>query len=170
MERSIAGYVILKADIRDSTRLTSDLLKRGLNPASYFSLNFYEPLNLKRQYAQVTVRGVERVNGRDTYLVVGIPQGDKPESLYFDTHTGLLVRKQTALPTPIGDSPYQVDFDDYRDTGSGVKFPFLIHMSPSTPRTELAPEATLRVNTVKDNAPIEDAKFVKPATKVAPSR
>ena len=132
--------------------------------------DFYEPLNLKRQYAQISVRGIERVNGRDTYLVVGIPQGDKPESLYFDAQTGLLVRKQTALPTPIGDSPYQVDFDDYRDTGSGVKFPFLIHMSPSTPRTELAPEATLRVNTVKDNAPIEDAKFVKPATKVAPSR
>jgi len=132
--------------------------------------DFYEPLNLKRQYAQVSVRGIERVNGRDAYLVVGIPQGDKPESLYFDTQTGLLLRKQTALPTPIGDSPYQVDFDDYRNTGSGVKFPFLIHMSPSTPRTELAPEATLRVNTVKDNAPIEDAKFVKSATKAAPSR
>ena len=116
------------------------------------------------------VRGIEKVNGRDVYLVVGIPQGDKPESLYFDTQTGLLLRKQTALPTPIGDSPYQVDFDDYRDTGSGVKVPFLIHMSPSTPRTELAPEATLRVSTVKDNAPIEDSKFVKPATKAAPSR
>ena len=132
--------------------------------------DFYEPLNLKRQYAQITVRGIEKVNGRDAYLVVGIPQGDKPESLYFDTQTGLLLRKQTVLPTPIGDSPYQMDFDDYRDTGSGVKIPFLIHMNPANPRTELAPEATLRVSTVKDNAPIEDAKLVKPATRTAPSR
>jgi hypothetical protein len=132
--------------------------------------DFYEPLNLKRQYAQITVRGIEKVNGRDAYLVVGIPQGDKPESLYFDTQTGLLLRKQTVLPTPVGDSPYQVDFDDYRDTGSGVKFPFLMHMTPANPRTELAPEATLRVTTIKDNAPIEDSKFVKPASRPATSR
>lgn len=45
MEQSISGHVILKADVRDSTRVTSELMARGLNPASYFSLNFYEPLN-----------------------------------------------------------------------------------------------------------------------------
>jgi len=125
--------------------------------------DFYEPLNLRRQYAQLTVRGIEKINDRDAYLVVGIPPGDSPESLYFDTQTGLLLRKQTVLPTPIGDSPYQVDFQDYRDTGSGVKFPFLIQMNPAGPRTELAPEATLRVSSVKDNTPIDDSTFAKPA-------
>jgi len=129
------------------------------------SADFYEPLNLKREYPQMTVRGIEHVNGHDAYLVVGVPQGDLPESLYFDVNTGLLLRKQTVLPTPIGDSPYQADFDDYRDTGSGVKFPFLVHMSPSNPRTELAPEATLRVTKVEDNKAIEDAKFAKPAAR-----
>ena len=56
-----------------------------------------------------------------------------------------------------------MDFDDYRDTGSGVKVPFLVHMSPSNSRTELAPEATLRVTKVEDNKPIDDSKFAKPA-------
>jgi photosynthetic reaction center cytochrome c subunit len=127
--------------------------------------DFYEPLNLKRQYPQMTVRGIETVNSRDAYLVVGVPQGDLPESMYFDTQTGLLLRKQTVLSTPIGNSPFQVDFDDYRDTGSGVKFPFLIHMSPATARTELAPEATLRVSKVEDNKAIDDVKFAKPAAR-----
>jgi hypothetical protein len=127
--------------------------------------DLYEPLNLKRQYAQMTVRGIETVNGRDAYLVVGVPQGDKPESLYFDTQTGLLLRKQTVLPTPIGDSPFQMDFEDYRDTGSGVKIPFVIHMNPANPRTELAPNATLRITKVEDNAAIDGAKFVKPASR-----
>jgi photosynthetic reaction center cytochrome c subunit len=127
--------------------------------------DFYEPLNLKQEYPQLTVRGIEKVNGRDAYLVVGVPAGDKPESLYFDTQTGLLLRKQTVLPTPIGDSPFQTDFDDYRDTGSGVKFPFLIHMTPANARTELAPEATLRVIKVEDNVTIDSAKFAKPASK-----
>jgi hypothetical protein len=44
-EEKIASHVILKADIRDSTYLTRTLFERGLNPASYFSLNFYEPVN-----------------------------------------------------------------------------------------------------------------------------
>jgi hypothetical protein len=125
--------------------------------------DFYEPLNLKRQYAQIAVRGIESVNGRDAYLVVGVPQGDKPESLYFDTQTGLLLRKQTVLPTPIGDSPFQTDFEDYRDTGSGVKVPFVIHMNPANARTELAPNATLRITKVEDNPAIDNAKFAKPA-------
>ena len=45
LEDKVAHHVILKADIRDSTTLTRTLFERGLNPASYFSLNFYEPVN-----------------------------------------------------------------------------------------------------------------------------
>ncbi len=44
-EEKIVRHVILKADVRDSSRLTRSLLERGLNPASYFSLNFYDPVN-----------------------------------------------------------------------------------------------------------------------------
>ena len=44
-EQKILRHVIIKADIRDSTRLTRSLTERGLNPASYFSLNFYDPVN-----------------------------------------------------------------------------------------------------------------------------
>jgi hypothetical protein len=110
------------------------------------------------------------VNDRDCFVVVGTPQGDAPERLYFDTRSGLLLRKATTLPTSIGNSPYQVDFDEYRDTGSGVKVPFLMHMSPANPRTELSAEATLRVTKVEDNAAIDDAKFVKPASRPAAPR
>ncbi len=44
-EERALGHVIIKADIRDSTRLTRSLMDSGLNPASYFSLNFYDPVN-----------------------------------------------------------------------------------------------------------------------------
>src|SRR2546422_8536380 len=44
-EEKVLRHVVLKADIRDSSRLTRSLLERGLNPASYFSLNFYDPVN-----------------------------------------------------------------------------------------------------------------------------
>jgi hypothetical protein len=55
-EEKIASHVILKADIRDSTSITAQLFARGLNPASYFSLNFYEPVRkLLPRYAATKV-------------------------------------------------------------------------------------------------------------------
>jgi hypothetical protein len=44
-EEKIVRHVIIKADVRDSSQLTRSLLERGMNPASYFSLNFYDPVN-----------------------------------------------------------------------------------------------------------------------------
>jgi hypothetical protein len=44
-EERVLHHVILKADVRDSCRLTRSLNERGMNAASYFSLNFYEPVN-----------------------------------------------------------------------------------------------------------------------------
>lgn len=41
----VVHHVVLKADVRDSSTLTRTLLEQGLNPASHFSLNFYEPVN-----------------------------------------------------------------------------------------------------------------------------
>ena len=43
--RPIRNHVILKADVRGSTEITSQLSKKKLNPASYFSLNFFDPIN-----------------------------------------------------------------------------------------------------------------------------
>ncbi|MBZ5568318.1 MAG: hypothetical protein LAN64_10775 [Acidobacteriia bacterium] len=59
-EEKVINHVILKADVRDSTTLTRTLMERGLNPASYFSLNFYEPVNKllpKYQATKVFIEG-----------------------------------------------------------------------------------------------------------------
>jgi hypothetical protein len=44
-EVRVASHVILKADVRDSTLLTRTLAERGQNPATYFSLGFYDPVS-----------------------------------------------------------------------------------------------------------------------------
>jgi hypothetical protein len=44
-EDRVLHHVILKADVRDSSRLTRSMMEKGMNPASYFSLNFYDPVN-----------------------------------------------------------------------------------------------------------------------------
>jgi hypothetical protein len=40
----VVSHVIIKADVRGSTKMTQDLLSRGLSPASHFSLNLHEPV------------------------------------------------------------------------------------------------------------------------------
>ncbi|MBI4459774.1 MAG: hypothetical protein HY648_06925 [Acidobacteria bacterium] len=44
LEEKVSSHVVMKADIRDSTSITAELFARGLNPASYFSLNFFDPV------------------------------------------------------------------------------------------------------------------------------
>lgn len=44
-DKPILNHVIIKADIRGSTDITYMMRTRGLNPASYFSLNFFDPIS-----------------------------------------------------------------------------------------------------------------------------
>jgi hypothetical protein len=44
VEERVLSHVVVKADIRDSTRITSELLQRRLNPATHFSFHFYDPV------------------------------------------------------------------------------------------------------------------------------
>ena len=169
-----ATYTI--ADGFDGTKAWSENAQgRATEPISIDQVrakrdsDFYLPLNLKQQCAKMEVQGIERVNGRDAYLVVGTPQGDLPERLYFDMQTGLL-RKATVLPTFTGNSPFEVNYSDYRDTGSGVKFPYLIMMIPANSRTVLYGTVILQVTKVEDNKTIENARIARLESKPGPAQ
>jgi len=130
--------------------------------------NFYEALELKNNYTRMDVVAVETIGTRETYEVIGYPEGDTPERLYFDKQTGLLLRRAVYLETVAGPSPFQVDFDDYRDVGGGVKMPFLIRMNPAGQRLELGTSSTFRVNRIQIGAAIDDSRFTKPQPRPRP--
>ena len=127
--------------------------------------DFYAPLNLKQAYARTTMRGIEKVGNRDAYLVIGFPQGDNPEELYFDRETGLLLRKVTSVPTALGNYATQTDYDDYRPSG-GVKVPFLTKTISISP----ADYMVIHVEKVEVNKEIEAAKLAKPASRPPAAR
>ena len=55
-EESIINHVAIKADIRGSTDITSRMKEEGLNPASFFSLNFFGPITeILPEYGAVKV-------------------------------------------------------------------------------------------------------------------
>ena len=131
--------------------------------------DLYESLDLKNQYTRMEVDGTEKVNGHEAYVVVGFPASDTPERLFFDVKTGLLVAKKTAIPTLFGDNPVEVYYDDYQNTGSGVKIPYSIYMIPGSPRSEMWTNSTLHIQKVQDNVALDDSKFTKPQSKTPPA-
>ena len=131
--------------------------------------DLYSPLDLRGQYTGMSVVSMEKVNDHDAYVVQAALQNSRvTERLYFDTQTGLLLRILTLQPTPLGNFPSEVDYDDYRDTGSGVKIPFLVTTTPALTSSALATKSILHVEKVQDNVAIDDAKLAKPQPKTPP--
>ncbi len=55
-QKSIINHVVIKADIRGSSAIIEDMKEKDLNPASSFSLNFFEPISkILSQYGATKV-------------------------------------------------------------------------------------------------------------------
>jgi hypothetical protein len=113
-------------------------------------------LDVKKMYAKFDVAPAEKINGHDVWMVVGRTEGQPPLRLYFDQQTGLLVRLQRYIETPLGRNPTQIDYDDYKDA-DGVKI--------AQTWTVARPQGrfTIKVDETKTNVEVEDAKFARPA-------
>jgi len=112
--------------------------------------------HLKSMFSEAKVQGTEKIGESETYFVVGQREGKPPIQLYFDQQTGLLVRMMRFGDTALGLLPTQIDYADYRDV-DGVKIPF--HWTLARPSGRF----TIQLSDVKQNVPVDDAKFVKPA-------
>ena len=103
----IIHHTIIKADVRGSTIVTRELINKGLNPASYFSLRFFDPINqLLARYgaAKIFIEGdavilsiYEHKDAPDQWYSVSRACGIAKEILEIvsskNTHS-----KQTGLP------------------------------------------------------------------------
>ncbi len=87
--RPIRDHVVLKADVRGSTEITSQLSEKRLNPASYFSLNFFDPIN-----ALLPEYGADKVFIEGDALILSIVEKeDAPEGWYAVARAcGLAIR------------------------------------------------------------------------------
>jgi hypothetical protein len=112
--------------------------------------------HLKPMFNEMEVQGKENVGDHSTYVVLGRREGKPPISLYFDEQSGLLVRMVRFADTALGLLPMQIDYADYRDL-SGVKIPYRWTLARPGGRF------TIQLSEVKQNVPVDDAKFAKPA-------
>ncbi|MGA9980753.1 MAG: c-type cytochrome [Candidatus Sulfotelmatobacter sp.] len=112
--------------------------------------------HLRRIFSKLSTRGTEKIGDHDVYYVVVGQREDKPPiQLYFDQQSGLLVRLVRFGETPLGRLPTQIDYADYR-VADGVKIPFRWTLARPNGRF------TIQVTELKQNVPVDDAKFAKP--------
>jgi zinc protease len=138
-----------KNGLREQTGAELAEAKRGAD--------FLHAFKMGRVYARIVVAGAEKIGDRDTWVLEATPpEGGDPTKMYFDTHSGLLLRVVSQNHDADGVTPLQEDFDDYRDV-DGVKVPFLWR------QTNGDTTYTLTFSEVHHDVDLSDSEFAKPA-------
>jgi hypothetical protein len=123
--------------------------------------DLHVPTHLKQMITDAKVQGSEKIGDREANVIEGKREGKPALVLYFDQQTGLLIRLVRYGDTALGLLPTQIDYADYRET-NGVQVPYRWTLARPGGRF------TIQISDLKQNVPVDDAKFVKPATPEQP--
>jgi outer membrane lipoprotein-sorting protein len=123
--------------------------------ATKLDAEFHKPIKIKQLYPKIVVKGRDKVGDKEAYVVEATPLESSAETWYFDTQSGLLLRQDSERESPQGKQAVQVFLEDYKEV-DGVRLPFTIRQV--TPVFTIA----IKIEEVKHNVPIDDAKFSKP--------
>jgi photosynthetic reaction center cytochrome c subunit len=134
------------------TEETGDSLDRVKEWASFLT-----GLDLKQAYSRSMVSGIEKIGGHDAYRVFAFRKGGGMERLYFDKESGLLLRVDLRIDSPLGSLPQETNYEDYRAVG-GVRVPFTIRVGRINSTT------IYKWQSVEANVPVGDERFEKPAS------
>lgn len=127
--------------------------------AARMNADLHFPLHIKRNCAELRVEYPEKIGDQDAY-VISCRNVGPPIKLSFDEHSGLLKRVVQFVESPLGLIPTQIDYDDYRVI-DGVETPYRwITARPGE-------RATIQLEQIRQNVPIDDAKFGKPISPAA---
>lgn len=113
-------------------------------------------LKIKEESLSPRVVGKVKVGEKETYQISARADGQRVQ-LFFDTQTGLLLRRQIMNNTVLGAFPEQTDYEDYREV-DGVKLPFVTRYFTPDP----AAASTMEFKEIAHNVTVDDSKFNPP--------
>ena len=133
---------------------------RDMSPAESdafrLDADLYLPLDLKTTFKQLRTGRPEKIEDAECFTLIGIRPDEPPVRFYFDEKSGLMVRQIRYTQNPLGRMPTQIDYADYKNV-DGVQVPLKWTLARPNGRF------TIQVNDIKQNVPVDDAKFIKPA-------
>jgi hypothetical protein len=144
------GYFLLPLTVQQEYPWTGGALEGAKLDAE---LAF--PGGIKSFLANWRVGFSQQINDKDVRVVQGTGPSGLIATFYFDKESGLLVRMQRYVNSPVGRVPTQIDYSDYRPV-AGVMMPFKLSYSWLSGRDEFT------ITDVQANVAIDAAKFAKP--------
>jgi photosynthetic reaction center cytochrome c subunit len=124
--------------------------------AAKLDANLHFPTDIKQIFGELQVKQEDKIGSQPTYVIFALRPGQPTVKLYFDQQSGLLLRQLRYGDSPLGLNPTQIDYADYRDV-DGLKTPFRWTIARPGGRF------TIQLDQIKQNVPIDDEKFAKPA-------
>jgi zinc protease len=158
---TIDGYGVIEQGFDGTVGYSSDP-QTGLREMTGAELaatkreaDFYAGIKFKEYFPKATVKGKDKVGDREVYVIDATPTEGAPETFYFDTQSGLLLRTDVERDTPQGKMKIQVYMEDYKEV-DGVKVPFIVRQEMPTMNI------VIKFTEIKHNVPVEDAKLKRP--------
>lgn len=109
----------------------------------------------KELYPKTELKGKQKLEDRDVFVIELTPAGGKPVTHYYDAENFLLLRSDMVFPTMEGMNTVQTTFADYKEV-EGRKAPHTIKQNLPVG------EIIVKLTEWKWNVEIDNAKFAKP--------
>ncbi len=159
---SRVGFDGKRAWAQDSLKSYWGILNTPQRNSIMRDSEMYQGSRIRSAYSEVESERIERIGDRETYVLTGKSPEGTSEEFFFDTESGLLLRRHIQEQTVFGAFQEQSDFEDYREVG-GVKIPYVVRWSSSG--GAWGTRTSIKVVDVQQNIPIEDEKFESPPGK-----
>lgn len=109
--------------------------------------------NWKENGLKLDLKGIEKVDGKDAYVLIVTTNGGSKFTHYYDVESGLKLKESSQISTPQGSFTQTISLSEYKEV-DGIKFPFKLvqQVGPQT--------VELNVESIKLNTGLADALFV----------
>jgi hypothetical protein len=152
IERGTDGEVVWEINV-----MTGPQIKEGEERAFFLrEAVFNASLKWRKLYKKVECVGLETVDEKPCYKVVLTPAEGSPETSYYGKESGLLVKVEASLTTPMGKIPFESHVSDYKEV-DGVMFPYKVRV------IVMGSERVVTTESIEHNVKIPADRFDLPA-------
>lgn len=124
--------------------------------AARMDAELFFPATLKQIFKEFHALQLGQIGNHGVYVIAAKTENSPATQLYFDEHSGLLLRVLRLVETPLGQNPTEIDYEDYREE-DGIKTPFRWTIVRPSGRF------TIQIDEMKQNVTIPAQTFTKPA-------
>ncbi len=151
MQEGVTGEIAWASDTMSGPRL-----KHGAEHAAAMRDALFDNVVRWREFYQAETVAIEELEGKSCYRVKLTPEIGQPTEQFYNVESGLLVRTNTQMDSPMGLVNVSIDCGDWREV-NGVSVPFALEQT-----IDGIQKVLINVETFDNNTDIADEVFALP--------